>query len=405
MKRTLSVLLAAVGGLIAGGATTLSLQAPAAPMADRPDVSTGPAVLEEAQLEPANGGVLLAWTAGGLPDGFADRVSELPGVEAITTVAGDRIDLAASHDAMGKPVDAFTDGWVVPLDALAIDPSSYAAFVPAADRATVAGLRPGTALLGSTSARLRRLDVGDTLTLADGHRLTIAGVVDDTTVAAAELVVADVDAAGLGIATDRFVLVRHHAPRPGIEGAIRRQASTQVRIRSPGETPWMRHGDAVLPQALVKDQFGEFAYRPAGPDRTIEQDPAWVADHIVTATLPVLGDVRCHRGLVQQLRGALQELADRGLSHLVDRAAFAGCHSPRLIAADRMPSRHAWGIALDVNADANPTGLDSRQDRRLVETFARWGFTWGGFWLVPDPMHVEYVGPSRPDPGKVVATE
>jgi hypothetical protein len=37
--------------------------------------------------------------------------------------------------------------------------------------------------------------------------------------------------------------------------------------------------------------------------------------------------------------------------------------------------------------------LGSGQDPQLVETMARWGFTWGGFWLVPDPMHFEYVRP------------
>jgi D-alanyl-D-alanine carboxypeptidase len=36
-----------------------------------------------------------------------------------------------------------------------------------------------------------------------------------------------------------------------------------------------------------------------------------------------------------------------------------------------------------------PQGLSSRQDRRLVSIFERWGFTWGGRWLVPDGMHFE----------------
>jgi hypothetical protein len=30
-------------------------------------------------------------------------------------------------------------------------------------------------------------------------------------------------------------------------------------------------------------------------------------------------------------------------------------------------------------------------DPRVVEIFERWGFEWGGRWLVPDPMHFEFV--------------
>ena len=28
---------------------------------------------------------------------------------------------------------------------------------------------------------------------------------------------------------------------------------------------------------------------------------------------------------------------------------------------------------------------------RLVSAFERWGFTWGGRWLVPDGMHFEII--------------
>ena len=74
-----------------------------------------------------------------------------------------------------------------------------------------------------------------------------------------------------------------------------------------------------------------------------------------------------------------------------------------MIAPDAGLSRHAWGVAVDLNADDNPHGARSRQDRRLVETFADHGFTYGGFWLVPDAMHFEYVGNPAGSPAKVVA--
>lgn len=403
MSPRASIMLAALAGLLAGALTTVSIQAPAKePEATSTSVSdASPTPIRPAPVARPDEEVLLVWTASGLPRGFADAVAALPQIEDVTSVAGGRVDLIGSHDPAGEPVDHIPPGWAVPLDSLAIEPSSYQAFVPAADRSTVTNFERGTALLGETSARLRRLDTGDTVTLTGGRTLTVAAVVDDALVGAAELVVPRTEAARLGIDTERFLLVAHDGDRAQIESAIRRLVDVEVRVRGPGETPWRRHGDAVLPQAIIKDRFGEFLYR-SGPGREFVQDPEWVANHIVAVEVPVLGRVRCHRGVIRQLRGALEELDDRGLGHLVDPETFAGCHHPRLIAAEGMPSRHAWGIALDLNAAANPTGLVSSQDPRLVETLVRWGLTWGGFWLVPDAMHVEYVGPPTPEPGKVV---
>ena len=58
-------------------------------------------------------------------------------------------------------------------------------------------------------------------------------------------------------------------------------------------------------------------------------------------------------------------------------------------------SRHAWGIAVDLNVDDNPRGSFSTQDARLVEIMRRHGFGWGGTWLVPDPAHYEALPPAE----------
>ncbi|MEX1004472.1 MAG: M15 family metallopeptidase [Acidimicrobiia bacterium] len=55
-------------------------------------------------------------------------------------------------------------------------------------------------------------------------------------------------------------------------------------------------------------------------------------------------------------------------------------------------SRHSWGAAVDINAPTNPYGSDGTQDPRLVAIMQSWGFTWGGDWLVPDPMYFEFGG-------------
>jgi hypothetical protein len=58
---------------------------------------------------------------------------------------------------------------------------------------------------------------------------------------------------------------------------------------------------------------------------------------------------------------------------------------------------HAWGLAVDLNARANPFGGRSRQDPRLVRIMERHGFSWGGdFPTRPDPMHFEFRGRAEP---------
>jgi hypothetical protein len=99
---------------------------------------------------------------------------------------------------------------------------------------------------------------------------------------------------------------------------------------------------------------------------------------------------------VTALRGALGELVERNLASLVDPTAFQGCWVPRLIGPGLGVSRHAWGIAFDLNVGANVRGQGSAQDPRLVEVLEHWGFGWGGQWLLPDPPHFEYLRPPEP---------
>ena len=138
--------------------------------------------------------------------------------------------------------------------------------------------------------------------------------------------------------------------------------------------------------------LGEFAARPL-PNGSLAMDPAWEAAHIVTASVPILGQVRCNRAIIPQVRGALSELIRDGLSQLIDPTAYAGCYSARFLNRDPTASisHHSWGAALDINVSTNHFGQVPHQDPRLVAVFERWGFTWGGRWLVPDGMHFEFV--------------
>jgi hypothetical protein len=227
-----------------------------------------------------------------------------------------------------------------------------------------------------------------------GNTYEVVGIAPDDVVGAAEVVFARSDASS-PVITDRYALVTTDLPRAAFEDIVREMydGPAPLRIRAGAETPWLRHGDAVLPQVFIKLALGEFSYRSrSGSD--FVQDPAFQEEHIIEAEVAIIGEVTCHQTVVEMLDGAMTQLVDEGLAHLVDPAGFAGCWNPRYIRATTGSSagisRHAWGAAVDLNAGSNPVGSAGTQDHRLVEVMLEWGFTWGGDWLVPDPMHFEY---------------
>jgi D-alanyl-D-alanine carboxypeptidase len=380
---------AALLGLALGAGGMLETQ----PVPVPPARMDEPTTLRPAQVAPApSERVLLVWASRRLPAGLAARLRAVPGISSVTTVQGDLLGLVKSTTSERRPVDSPRKGMVIPLDAIAFDPATYPSFLPVSTRAAFRHLGRREALLGATSARLRRLGTGGRLLIGGSRWLTVAGIVDDSLVGGAELAVTSAAGHAAAIRTDRYLLVSYRTERARVETAIRERlpAGLEPRFRGPGETPFFRNGDAVLPQALVKEHFGEFAYRP-GPGRAFTEDPIWEAANIVTVKLPILGRVRCHRALIRALGGAMNELRQRNLDGLVDPAGFGGCWNPRLIGVGAGISRHAWGAAVDLNTRGNPTGLESAQDPRLVEVMRRWGFTWGGHWLIPDPSHFEYL--------------
>jgi hypothetical protein len=298
-------------------------------------------------------------------------------------------------------VDHPTAPFRIPLDVAAVDPESFAPFLPPADRATLAAVENGEGILGSTSASVRGLGPGSILELARGARVRVAAVFPDELVGAAELLVSEATGQRIGVVRDRYLLIQPSEGRPMTSASLRRTIQPllpgdlgvlrRVQVRAPGETPYFRAGDAVLPPVLLKALFGEFAARPVkGQPGSLEVDPEWKRTHLVTTRVPLLGVVWCHRGIVPQLRGAMVELRRRGLGDLIE--TFHGCFVPRFISRDptALLSHHSWGIAFDLNLVGNYYGDLPHQDDRLVDTLARWGFLWGGNFVVPDGNHFEY---------------
>src|SRR5690606_35207173 len=108
-----------------------------------------------------------------------------------------------------------------------------------------------------------------------------------------------------------------------------------------------------------------------------------------TERVPILGSVQCHRAMIEPLRSALGQVEAEGLAHTVDPATFSGCWNARRMLPGASLSKHAWGLAVDVNVDGDPRGDFATQHPRFTQLMQAAGFEWGGEWLYPDPAHYE----------------
>jgi len=143
----------------------------------------------------------------------------------------------------------------------------------------------------------------------------------------------------------------------------------------------------VLPTALVKEMFGDFQIKERD-GVWITTEPSWREENIQQKRMPILGLTVCHRLMWEPLEGALNQILSEGLQDTLSVEDFrksGGCYAPRRINrfdAGGSISRHAWGIAIDINTK-------SSYPPRVVQIFNEWGFAWGGTWTSPDEMHFE----------------
>ena len=158
----------------------------------------------------------------------------------------------------------------------------------------------------------------------------------------------------------------------------------KIRVSDKNSTP---NKNWVLPNALVKEMFGDFQIKEK--DGTwIITEPKWREENIERIEMPIIGRATCHRLMWEPLRGALNQIEAEGLAGTLSKEEFrtsGGCYAPRRISrfdAGGSISRHAWGIAIDINTKSGYVP-------RVVEIFNSWGFAWGGTWTSPDEMHFE----------------
>lgn len=96
--------------------------------------------------------------------------------------------------------------------------------------------------------------------------------------------------------------------------------------------------------------------------------------------------VTCHRLLASRFKAVFDEIKALGLSHYIK--SYDGCFVNRNKRGGSNPSTHAWGIAIDINASANPMGssVTNAGQQKLAEVFNKYGF----YQLPNDLMHFQY---------------
>jgi hypothetical protein len=116
---------------------------------------------------------------------------------------------------------------------------------------------------------------------------------------------------------------------------------------------------------------------------------AW--DHALSATR-----FRCHYKLTSIFTAVMADL----FNHTEAWASindFGGCYEFRKQRGASVLSRHAWGIAIDLDVGDNPFGKTPKVHPVTLEVFTNHGFVWGGTFPLKrrDGMHFEFADLSR----------
>jgi len=332
----------------------------------------------------------------GLDATLVANLALVDGVVAAARVRSATVGLLGSRDAAGVQRDVVAAGYRIPVTVTALDPQGYASTLvdaPGEDGALLELLAPGRVLLSVSSAELRGIGAGGTVDLGGAAGLDVIGIVGDRTARGSEFLVHIEDADAVGLGRRESLLLRHAAGTADLLADLLADRVTQ----DGGEGLRLWHDRQqirlVLSQVEMKLRFGEFAFRLVPNQREVDIETAFVAEHITVERMPVLGNVRCHRLIMDDLRAALDEVVAAGLEDWLARSGYGGCFHPRRIAVGRENlSRHAWGIAIDLNVDFSQPGLGPVPPEEFIAIMGRHGFRWGGDFATPDNHHFEWLG-------------
>ena len=312
------------------------------------------------------------------------------------------ISLTAQTRA-GTDILRLREGWRIAM-ATMVAPVEYVRATGGDAMAEV--VARGEVLMGATAAKVRGAQVGDVLILRDHkfrmHPFTIGAIVADDFVDWGDLLMASSAAASLGeMPVSRVAVTSIDSPSSVLSGLKKKGIAigTVYRLR----TSWDRENpDGTLGTATTKKLLGEFSYRPTAGSSILVAG-SWTSRNIawkMRYTDIKLGN-NCHRIVAVAIQGALTEIKNAGLSRFINTQSsnrYGGCfvgRYNRFAGNFGAPSRHAWGMAIDINTDTNPQGGVPQMNCAVVRIFRKWGFAWGGNFWPADGMHFEYVGERR----------
>ena len=312
------------------------------------------------------------------------------------------ISLTAQTRA-GKDVFRLGEGWRIPM-ATMVAPTSYVRATGGEAMAEI--VARGQVLMGETAAKVRRAQVGDVLILRDRkfwmHPFTIGAIVADEFVNSGDLFMSSSAAASLGgMPVSQIAITDIVSPATVLAGLKKKGITIGAEYRL--RTSWDRENpDGTLGIASTKKLLGEFSYRPT-VGSSILVAGSWTSSNIAWKIR--YADIKlgnnCHRIVARAIQSALTQIKRAGLSRYVDTQnsnRYGGCfvgRYNRLGGNFGAPSRHAWGMAIDINTDTNPLGGVPQMNCAVVRIFRKWGFAWGGNFWPADGMHFEYVGERR----------
>lgn len=165
----------------------------------------------------------------------------------------------------------------------------------------------------------------------------------------------------------------------------------------------MGEGDMRLTITQIDKEFGPINYTVHG--HILKPSPIWYEQNIVKLSIYGKKNILIHKKVAPYFQAALDELQRNGFEYLINtNDSGMGCYNPRLTKLigggySSTPSRHAWGIAIDLNTEKYPYGTIKQQPQPLLDTMAKYGFA---IVVRRDPMHFEWVGtdinPNPPTP-------
>lgn len=158
-------------------------------------------------------------------------------------------------------------------------------------------------------------------------------------------------------------------------------------------TRWPAHEDPASMNAF---------YGNPDPHNVGEADLQWEAENLIYIAPPYemflawnvgrpLPRIRCHKKVASSLTCALTTIGRQGAGHVRGNGLhlYGGAYMFRPMRGSAKLSIHSWGAAIDLNPGQNALGTRGVMPQFAIDAFAAEGWTWGGDWHRPDPMHFQ----------------